>query len=369
MAAITATNPATNAGTAVSVLISGKITDPDPGALGGIAVTGVDNSHGTWKYSTDGGNTFNPFGNPNANNARLLRPTDIIQFVPNSNYSGTATITFQAWDQTSGTAGSNGNATNSGNATAFSTASATASILVNDAPTLSGANNLTTINENPSSNVGTRVSTLISGQTSDADGNTVGIAVTGVDNTNGDWQYTTDGGGHWTDFGTPSASAAVLLTPNTNTSVRFAPNTDFRGTVGNGITFQAWDQTSGAVGTPADTTANGGTTAFSTAPGASSSITVDTAPTITGTVAGQTTGDGTSISPFSGVTIGDASTPAPTLTVTVVLNNAANGQFSAAHRRPAGPSTWERERTASAARRRPRQRPFKRSCSCRPTIK
>ena len=39
----------------------------------------------------------------------------------------------------------------------------------------------------------------------------------------------------------------------------------YNGTLANAITFRAWDQTSGSNGTLADTSTNGGTTAFSTA--------------------------------------------------------------------------------------------------------
>ena len=46
---------AANAGTAVSALIAGQLTDVDAGALAGIAVTAVDNANGAWEYSTDGG--------------------------------------------------------------------------------------------------------------------------------------------------------------------------------------------------------------------------------------------------------------------------------------------------------------------------
>ena len=38
--------------------------DPDPGALSGIAVTAVDNSHGKWQFSTDSGAHWTDFGAP-----------------------------------------------------------------------------------------------------------------------------------------------------------------------------------------------------------------------------------------------------------------------------------------------------------------
>src|SRR5262249_22289577 len=51
-----------------------------------------------------------------------------------------------------------------------------------------------------------------------------------------------------------------------STRVRFVPNANFSGTVTNGLTFRAWDQTSGTVGGTANLSAagsHGGTTAFS----------------------------------------------------------------------------------------------------------
>ncbi|MBR0869030.1 tandem-95 repeat protein [Bradyrhizobium tropiciagri] len=54
------------------------------------------------------------------------------------------------------------------------------------------------------------------------------------------------------------------------------------------------------------------------------------APTLTGATAGQATGDKSAIAPFSGVTIADADTPAQTQTVTITLDDAGKGAFTAA---------------------------------------
>ncbi len=155
---------------------------------------------------------------------------------------------------------------------------------INQAPALSGANALTTILEDPASNPGTLVSALISGRVTDGDsGALTGIAVTAVDNTNGSWQWSANGGVTWNAFGSPSGASARLLIADTNTYVRFVPNANWNGTVGSGLTFRAWDQTSGTAGLTADTTTNGGSSAFSSAT-ASASITVSAvndAPTIT----------------------------------------------------------------------------------------
>src|SRR5262249_39500708 len=94
-----------------------------------------------------------------------------------------------------------------------------------------------------------------------------GIAVTGVDNTNGTWQFSRDGGVTWTNFGSPSNTAALVLESTNKNRIRFVPNANYFGSAG--FTFRAWDLTSGltvtgADGSVVDTSVNGGTTAFST---------------------------------------------------------------------------------------------------------
>ncbi len=144
---------------------------------------------------------------------------------------------------------------------------------VNTAPILNvdQTPQLATIFANWTNNPGTLVSTLLA---SGAEGNPIydpdpgaqqGIAVTNVDNTNGTWQYSTNGGSSWTPFGAVTETDAVLLAANAGTSVRFVPNANFGGDVPAGITFRAWDQTSGTAGGTADTSTNGSSTAFSIA--------------------------------------------------------------------------------------------------------
>lgn len=96
-------------------------------------------------------------------------------------------------------------------------------------------------------------------------GTSKGIAVTGVDNSNGTWQYTLDGS-TWQTFASPSASAALLLKADTNTRVRFVANLNYSGVVS--LNFKAWDSTGASEGATADTTT--GDAAFSTAAGSAS---------------------------------------------------------------------------------------------------
>ncbi|WP_188885290.1 DUF4347 domain-containing protein, partial [Amphritea balenae] len=125
-------------------------------------------------------------------------------------------------------------------------------LLANVAPVLSGSNDLNGIDEDPVLNDGTLVSDLISGHFSDSDGPASGIAVVGVDNTNGDWQYSTGGGANWLSFGNLDQTSALLLAADGSSYIRFVPDSDWNGTVADGITFHAWDQTSGTAGGTAD---------------------------------------------------------------------------------------------------------------------
>ncbi|MFO1020743.1 MAG: hypothetical protein U0903_08610 [Planctomycetales bacterium] len=90
-----------------------------------------------------------------------------------------------------------------------------------------------------------------------------GIAIIGANNTNGNWQFTTDGGTTWTDLGTVNATTARLLSAEPGNGVRFVPKANFIGDAG--ICFVAWDQTTGTNGSTADTSLHGGSTAFSDA--------------------------------------------------------------------------------------------------------
>ncbi|KAF3886436.1 MULTISPECIES: DUF4347 domain-containing protein [Nostocales] len=124
---------------------------------------------------------------------------------------------------------------------------------------------LTAIDEDDTKNSGTLVSAIVNGRISDADSAAQrGIAVIGSNNGNGQWQYSLDNGVNWTGFSTSlSSSAALLLAADSSTRVRFVPKENFVGTIANGITFRAWDRTSGINGGTSDTSINGGTTAFS----------------------------------------------------------------------------------------------------------
>ncbi len=221
------------AGAAVQVTLSAT-----NGVLTLTGTTGL-----TFSVGTGTGNATMTF---NATIANINTALNGLRFDPTAAYTGPAQLDIMTNDL--GNTGSGGALTTS-NSLAISVAS------VNIAPVLSGAVNLGGINEDASPNSGTLVSTLVFGKITDADALALrGIAVTAVDNTNGAWQYSTNSGASWTAFGAPSAAAARLLAADANTSVRFVPNANWNGTVASGLTFRAWDRTSGAAGGIADTT-------------------------------------------------------------------------------------------------------------------
>ncbi|WP_175304539.1 tandem-95 repeat protein [Candidatus Nitrospira nitrificans] len=96
-----------NGQTVASIIASAggdRITDADAGASEGIAITSLTSGSGTWQYNTGSG--WTNIGTVSESSALLLRATDSIRFVPNGERADSGSISFRAWDRTSGTAGS-----------------------------------------------------------------------------------------------------------------------------------------------------------------------------------------------------------------------------------------------------------------------
>ncbi|MDM8536180.1 Ig-like domain-containing protein, partial [Desulfobacterales bacterium HSG17] len=120
----------TSTGTNVSNLIGSNINDPD-GPDKGIAITKTDAS-GQWEYSQDGGVNYLPFPLVSETQALLLSQTAVIRFIPAQNFFGDASISFRAWDQSSGAGGdANINTNNNGGSTSFSISQQIALITIN----------------------------------------------------------------------------------------------------------------------------------------------------------------------------------------------------------------------------------------------
>ncbi|MEM7468101.1 MAG: DUF4347 domain-containing protein, partial [Pseudomonadota bacterium] len=138
----------------------------------------------------------------------------------------------------------------------------------NDAPTLSGGPSTIATTDEDTVSVGVSVTNILAGfTTGDADGDTLGLAITNA-NGNGTWQYSTDStdgsDGTWVDVVGVNASNALLL--DDGTWVRYSPDLT-NGETAN-IEFRAWDGRSGPASTNgsaqfANPGAGGGTTSFS----------------------------------------------------------------------------------------------------------
>ncbi|HBJ36061.1 MAG TPA: hypothetical protein DDZ51_15205, partial [Planctomycetaceae bacterium] len=240
-------------GTPVGALLGNAMSDPDPVARKGIAVTGLTVvAGGRWQFNTGSG--WTDFSAVSVNNALLLRDSDQIRFLAatsvGSPATGTATISYRGWDQSTGTFGSQANLSNAtGGSTAFSVAQETASISVlssNRSPVLvpSGTQSLPSIAEDTTAPRGTSVRELLGNTASDVDtGTQIGIGVSALGG-NGNWQFSLDQGTTWQSF--PALSGSNVLPLRGFDQVRFVPAPDFNGT--STIDYFAWDGFLGQAG-------------------------------------------------------------------------------------------------------------------------
>lgn len=203
--------PSGSVGTLISAIVAlgQNVTDPDDTTFTdiGIAVISADETNGTWHYSTDNGGAWSPIGPVGGTNAKLLAADagTRIQFAPNANFQGTATIGFRAWDQTEGSNGSLINPTPLVSTRAFSVSS-------NDTATLT----VTNVNDPPSIAQGGAL-----GVSMDEDGApTAFVASVDASDPDGDtltWSITTAAmSGIATGSGTGTTFGALNYTPDAN---------------------------------------------------------------------------------------------------------------------------------------------------------
>lgn len=286
LTAINEDSTATNGNTIAEIVADNSITEPtdEHPVKESIAVTSVrpaeNSAKGTWQYSTDDGAGWTSIDDSKLRDpqtgqykyALLLDASHRIRFVPNAHYSGKASFDFRAWDQTSGTAGTYGDISQTGGTTAFSGGVAGIASIdvrpINDAPVLNTSLpvTFTQVNQNDTHSGGDTVKNLLQTVVSDKDDappvyEPRSIAVIGVGNENGSWQYTLNGVS-WNamDDGYLSQSHALLLKEQDR--IRFVPATGFIGTAQ--LTFRVWDESDNRkAGTYVDTSENGGVTALS----------------------------------------------------------------------------------------------------------
>ncbi|MHA6194443.1 DUF4347 domain-containing protein [Pseudomonas wadenswilerensis] len=320
---IPSTNENTTSGNVtVSTILAGVgYADADAAAASGIAVTGTV-GRGTWQYSTDG-TTWTAFGTVSTSSALLLGSSTQIRYIPDNANGENVSITFRAWDRTSGFQSTNGvpntgDTTANGGSTAYSTATANATLIVtsvNDAPVITPVNpTLTGLTDSSTNNNGDAVSTLLGGVTDVDTGALKGIVINGLTATYGKWQFSTNNGTTWNDIGTVSDNGALLLRPADR--VRFVPD-GIHGETAT-ITYRAWDQTSsqGYQGTTVNVTSNGGATSYSSTTDTASVVVtaVNDAPIVTGSggSVGWTEGNNVTSTPVvvdSGIIVSDPDSP------------------------------------------------------------
>ncbi|MCA9097491.1 MAG: VCBS repeat-containing protein, partial [Planctomycetaceae bacterium] len=266
---VTTEDVVNNEGTLISDLIAsmspgGGITDPDVGAMQGIAIRGANDTYGKWQFSTNGGTSWRDLGGVSDSSARLLLADSVtrIRFVPKTNFSGDLPIalSIRAWD---GTQGFNGERlaiiVDNQYARCVSTQTEIVALYVtpvNDSPVIHYGYGAVTYsipqNISPKDNQGILVSEMLqffnNSQTYiDPDLNDLqGIVITGANQTSGFWQFSTDNGANWTNFGLTTVTPNLLLASDADTRFRFVPNGFFTGKTG--ISFSPWDQTEGTNG-------------------------------------------------------------------------------------------------------------------------
>ena len=185
---------------------------------------------------------------------RLNGSSTRIRFVSNKDFNGEITVSFVLWDATDGLAdGAIANATSVSRIDAYSSQFVTLRGIitpVNDAPLLSNITvNLTQIKEDNRNSDGDDITRLVAGVSDiDANDTSFGVAIVGVNDSNGMWQFSTDSGLSWTSLVSISYSNALVLSsqPVGQNKLRFWPNQDYNGY--SDVVFVAWDLTSG----PAD---------------------------------------------------------------------------------------------------------------------
>ncbi len=241
----------------------------------GIAIYSALATNGTWQYSTNSGSSWTAMSGLSATTHLLLTgagTTNMVRFVPSANYNGTASISFRAWDTTSGTAGTTTTVSSTGGYTKYSSGTATGSITitgVNDAPIVSGSYSFATVESSGSAMTPVSVESILSSFTlSDADINNAqsvtAMAIIAADTTVGTWYYTTDNQVTWNALTSVTASTAVHLQRTANEYVKFVPATSSTyGTTS--LQIRAWDKTNEGSLTNGigNASSGGGSTAYS----------------------------------------------------------------------------------------------------------
>nr|XP_032807423.1 uncharacterized protein LOC116941002 [Petromyzon marinus] len=253
-------------------LFGSLINDTDTGDQLGIAIVGADNSHGQWEYLTWPGSWKAMSEGSSGPDRRLHRSSTLLRrsvalratwgnflrFLPAPHFNGNSTVSVVAWDSTGHTAsvpdGGMVNATFVDDSCPFSREMLTITMVVlsvNDAPWVSPEPLwLSTVAEDSLAPPGDPI-TLLLDICRDPDvtdpAQALGVAVTDVENTNGQWEYSADGGGTWLALESSLALMDAMLLgeewSNELYRLRFVPRLHYTGRAS--LRFKAWDFTDG----------------------------------------------------------------------------------------------------------------------------
>jgi hypothetical protein len=315
------TNEDTNSSavSASAILTAANWADIDAGAASGLAITSTTGL-GNWQFSTNG-TTWTNFGSVSSTNALLITAATQVRYAPDQENGETATFSFRAWDQFSGTASSlstarYANPGSGGGITAYSANTGSAQIVVssvNDAPGFNLGGTLPAVAEDTASPAGAALSALgITTTDVDTGSSNAGYAIianSANSSAQGTWQYSTNSGTNWFAIGSVSDGSDALAL-SADTLVRFVPVADFNGAPP-ALSIRALDNTYAA--------------GFSSTVGSESRVTVSTTTTGSSTAISSATATiSTSITPVNDAPTLDA-TQSPALTTLAEDSPAPSG--------------------------------------------
>jgi hypothetical protein len=269
------TNPA---GTTVASIITLLGSNYVIGSLAtkGIAIYNAPTTNGNWQFSTNSGSSWaNITGLSSVNHLILTAAgtTNMVRFVPATDFNGTSVISFRAWDAGTGTAGTVVAVNTPGGISGYSTGTGTVTITVNpvnDAPVMTGGyafpalNALTTAELTPVS-IETMLTSFVLTDADISNAQSVtSVAIIGAESTLGTWYYSKDNQATWTALTGVSAAAAVHFNRDGTEFVKFAPvSTAVSGS--SYLQVRAWDKTNNAsiVNGIGNASVGGTTTAYS----------------------------------------------------------------------------------------------------------
>ena len=250
-----------NNGISVFILAYFLIEDDDEGDERGIAIVDVDTENGAWEFRIGGATDWVRIrDSTNITTALLLRADmsfeNFIRFVPNQDFNGITSFTFLPWDpKDTITDGTTGVAISESDIDYFGVETmefVLEVIPVNDAPVMHTPPiepDMSPILEDDvweRESRGDPISLFLSALSHDVDVEDVteahfGIAIIGVDDTNGHWEVSVNGGTNWTDIASPSLSSAVVMhsQPVEDNRIRFVPNPDYNGQ--SSFQYLIWD--------------------------------------------------------------------------------------------------------------------------------